>query len=520
MKCTRCGAEVEAQRFCIYCGERLHSRDNIHVQRAPSGVMRMRHRANISQTSLPEIQQKNIDNLQETSLASLSSSKNLKVSHEEDIVADVSSQMIQRTTRPSRSGNMRIKQTENVNSTEGNDMKDQGQSLRQSKELEALLFKLNGSSCEQKAVSKSSELDKSLVYDESMQSMENIFEENESVQDNSLENFSRTYSDEDYKSFFELNETEENDDSQDVSSTIPVGSGSFARIPSGGFHLVVDSIRSACSGMIARIKSLRKTSSRTNAENPSDVDNEYSDNTTDNSHRIAKFAIMVSVLVAIIAVIVSVASSGTNTEQNTEIAAQTPVAGNEDFAILPLDDPDEEFVDDLTTLSFEDDDFSIPALEGMDENDIEPAGVIAVEDDTIAAAETTNQPSNNRLTEIRLYNHNDNVMAQVAAGESFKTKNSCIMREGPASRFGLVKQVPAGATIQILTTVEEDWIIQGGSVWTKDGQPSKLGPGSQFANALNGMKLPQPKSRVISAKNWKYVQFGNVYGYVGPACFK
>ena len=232
-------------------------------------------------------------------------------------------------------------------------------------------------------------------------------------------------------------------------------------------------------------------------------------------------------LIVIVAVIISVARSEDETEQqNVEIAAQETVAGNEDFAILALDDPEEDITVDISTISFDDDDFSIPELDGTDGFEIvgtDEANAVN-EDDIIAENTVENSageiPSSNRLTEIRFYNHKDNLMAQVSTGEAYKTNKSCVMREGPASRFDLVKQLPVGAKIQILTDVEEDWVIQGGSVWTKTGHAPKMGPGDNFADAIKGMTIPQPKSRVISAKNWKYVQFGNVYGYVGPACFK
>ena len=112
------------------------------------------------------------------------------------------------------------------------------------------------------------------------------------------------------------------------------------------------------------------------------------------------------------------------------------------------------------------------------------------------------------------------MLAVVSDGESVKLKKQCIMREGPASRFALIKQVPVGTTVKVLANTEEDWVLQGGGVWKKSGQPDKLGPGSQFANALRGMTVPQPASRVISSNNWRYIQVGDLYGYVGPACFK
>lgn len=519
MKCPGCGAEVQAQRFCIYCGERLCAHESIRVQRAPSGVMRIRHRANISQTSLPEVQKKN-ESLKENKLASLNSQKVENSNCENDIVAAISSQRVQKVTRPGRPCSTSTSNTQSITSTEGNEMKD-SQSLRQSRELEALLFKLNGSvSGEEKAVEPEKHINANeKLTVESLKEEQDISMENEidDIIDNGMDNsmeLDRTYSDDEYNSFFEVETSGEYE--QDISSTIPVGSGSFSRVPSGGFHLVIDSVKSACQGMISRIKSIRKSSSRTVKTNETDDKECGYFNENSKNRKYAKIGIMAAILLAIIAITISVASSDNSSEQSTEIAAQTTVAGNEDFAILPLDDSEEGLNEDFGELTFDEDDFSIPAL---DEKDLNNAAA-AQETKPVEVAKNEPAPSKGRLTEIRLYDQNDNVLGTTAAGETYKVKNSCIMRQGPASRFGLVKQIPAGANIQILTNVEEDWILQGGGVWTKDGHNSKLGPGDQFADALKGMKLPQPKSRVISAKNWKYVQFGKVYGYVGPACFK
>ncbi len=485
MKCTRCGAEVEAQRFCIYCGERLlQSRENLHVQRAPSGVMRFRHRSTISQSSLPEVQKKGPDSNSQINLASLN---NQSVSCEGNGFSDISQSPVMRNT-----------------SMEGEEMKENRKpSLRQSRELEALLLKLNHSS-EDNAAVLNKKLDEDLASDEEMDDspLQNI---DVSTDNNEEPELGVMYSDTE-----SLNESFFNSEVADYSASVPVGSGSFARVPSGGFHLVIDSIKSACQGMITRMKSLRSKTSRKNNEPIS----EYEDG---KKQKFIKLMIALAVLVAVIGIIVSVASDD-KTEETTEIAAQAPVAGNEDFAILALDEPD-----DTSDIVFGEDDFAIPTLE-FGESDSEGDKIVVAANDAaandIAAGAAAAAANSGRLKEARLYNRNDNVMANVSAGESLKLNKSCIMREGPASRFGLVKEIPSGSNIQVLTTTEEDWVLESGGVWTKKGQPNKLGPGSQFADAQKGMKIPQPKSRVISSNNWRYVQFGKLYGYVGPACFK
>lgn len=480
MKCTRCGAEVEAQRFCIYCGERLQPRENnIHVQKAPSGVMRFRHRASISQTSLPEVRQT------ENPRMNLISANNISDSIEDEIFKPVNS-------------------AKNEKTTEGKAVKDdQGQSLRQSKELEALLLKLNGSSSDDHEACRR---DEEMVEDDLC-----LDEEDEMPFDETpLESMASVDVDIDH-SYTESGSFEghfEEEDLRDVSETIPMGSGTYSRVPSGGFHLVFDSIKSACAGLVERVKSLgssRKVAKKSSRK----LDDEAK------KARMTRIALVAAIAVALIGIIAVVATSGTKTPE-PEIAAQAPVAGNEDFAILALD---EEPGEELNDFMLDGDDFLIPEFEN-DEGNVEVAAV-ANPDMTNDKIEVKEEAvSSPRLTEIRLYGRNDNVMASVSKGDSLKVKRSCIMREGPASRFGLVKEIPSGSMIQVLTNVEDDWILQGGGVWMKDGQPSKLGPGLQFADALKGMKIPQPKSRVISASNWKYVQFGKVYGYVGPACFK
>ena len=404
------------------------------------------------------------------------------------------------------------------------------ESARQSRELEALLLKLNGNDAEydQQPQNTEEEADYGDDLSQPFQSLDVDMSAEYDESNVSLDN-----------SFF----GEGTDDSR-TSAAIPVGSGSFARVPSGGFHLVVDSIKSACKNTVARIRgafSKNKNTSRT----------------TDGDKKRRNQFIASAVIAAVIALVIVVAVSGGNDEQKApELAAQTTVGGNDDFAILPIEEEQ-----DIANLKFDADDFSIPDLDFAMDDEADPEAEVVADKqadsklaieaakaeakraaEAAAAANSATTAANTKTasvkttasdkpaaeavvaavapTEARMYGRNDNVLASNTAGDNYKTKRSCVMREGPASRFGLVKEISAGTTIKILANTEEDWILQDGGVWTKAGQPSKLGPGSKFANATKGMSVPQPKSRVISANNWRYIQVGKLYGYVGPACFK
>ena len=493
MKCPRCGAETSRQRYCIYCGERLSSSSAIRVQRAPSGVMRIRYRGNISQTELPEVRKRSSEP-KEMKLASLSSSQNIgKVSRQDDEIA-----------------------------MEVTEMKEnQESSARESRELQAMLSRLSSNaakSVQRSPVDMPVKPVKSAKSDVDVESSES-----DSDRDNSLSGIDLNPSSlddlnlnlcndddfddldgesyEDHESFFEIDTSE-----QDVSGTIPMPSGTFAKTPSGGFHLIFDGIKSACKGMVARVKSLTGSKSSSNVEPKS---GRFDDSV--NRQKQIKFLTLGAILVAIVIIVVAVATSGEKAEPETEIAAQAvPTTEKaEEFGVLALDGTDEDFAD----LDFTDESLNV---------DAEDEEVVAPSAQQAAADLPKSKPAggSSRLTEARLYEHKDNVLAVVTEGETYKTKRSCIIRKGPASRFELAKQVGAGVKIQILATVEEDWVLESGSVWKKAGHTDRLGPGDQFAEARKGMKVSQPKGRVISAKNWKYVKAGDVYGYVGPACFK
>ena len=504
MKCTRCGAEVEAQRFCIYCGERLQPRECIHVQKAPSGVMRFRRRTSISQSALPEVQKKAADNAKSSQI-NLASLNNCPQDDGREIFNEIQKKPV------------------SPNSTEGIAMKE-NQSVRQSRELEALLLKLNGNASEtakprkaQNNASAPSERPASKP-----KPVQENFEEDLIIEDDALESMDsvEVSLDDNYPMDDSISEGFFINDESHTSGTIPVGSGSFSRVPSGGFHPVFETIKSACRGMIQRVRSIGKRKSPNQPQ-------AQSNNTDQRNKKLMKIGVGAAIVFAIVCIIAAVASSPS--EQAPEIAAQTPPAGNDDFAIVPLDEPD-----DITTLTFEGDDFAIPEFEADAEDTIKDSAPKNAEIEATkeaakqAAMAAANQKpgttaptakSGSNTKELRLYNKNDNVLAAAVTAKAQKINKSCIMREGPASRFPLVKQLSPGTSIQVLATTEEDWVLEKGGLWTKGGQ-TKLGPGAQFADGLKGMSLPQPSSRVISSNNWRYIQVGNLFGYVGPACFK
>ena len=163
--------------------------------RTPSGVMRFRHRASVSQSSLP--QPKRTSKLELESLKSLSA-----------VPAESAS--------------------------------------RQSRELEALLAKLNGhdSSCEADVVDAPAEGLASLTsldvdLDEDLGAMDSLVSV-DSMND-ALSGDASYVGDESLDESFFLRTGGQTD----VSGPVPMGSGTFSRAPSGGFMLVLESMRSA-----------------------------------------------------------------------------------------------------------------------------------------------------------------------------------------------------------------------------------------------------------------------------------
>ena len=471
MICTTCGADVEAKKFCPYCGERLNAKEkresSIHIQRAhriPSGVTRMRKHVSVSDTALPNVQ----DNPRE-------------------IVGEIA----------------------------GNHQSGEFSS-RKSLELEALLEKLNHNETDIDVKVMDVFDDEDTLFDSQPSVSEMVIDKGSLLSNPSLSTASLT------DEFFSSGDEEMD---VHVSGPIPVGSGSFARVPSGGFHPIVESIKNAFQGLSAKCKGLF------NKSDNDDIEVYQSDAMTRKERRRFMLAAIVTAITVVVAI--GMILNQNETQTTPEIAAQGSIQTNQDLDAMDMDD------EDITTLTFDGDEFIIPDLDfaSDDEAKVE-SGVAAVQKPTTdkaelaikaakeAASKTAKKTAQNTVTgpntvtEIRRYDKKDNVLATISSGETVKLNKQCIMREGPASRFGLVKQIPVGTTVKILANTEEDWELQEGGVWKKAGQPAKLGPGSVFADAKPGMTVPQPKSRVISSSNWRYIQAGDVFGYVGPACFK
>ncbi len=547
MKCPGCGSEVsDNNRFCIYCGKKLNASSKrivAHTPHTPSGVMRLRRKADFSQTSLPEIQQ----SAPKLNLASLSNSSFSAIS------------------QPSKE-----------------DM-DMPRST-QSPELKDLLSKLgNTKSTTQPAASKSSipkygfdssefdeideeDDDKELVFDDlededndldvtaSEPSMETAIREEPPTASRHTAHDSRSFGrirarstsdlsakeshhssasgalaidmSEDNLSLGSMelekwaNESEEEDDN---SGPIPMGSGTFARTPSGGFKLALESFKSTCRDLLDKAQDTfhnfraRRSNKSTDASRSLTVTELKK---KEERRKIVAIAIVAVALLAVVGIVVSV--SGNKTTQPVVTSVATNDSNN--FELVDLgDDGNTPEVNDVPT--FEPDEFAFDFVDDIPTNDAQapviapaaqPQAVVAKDE----AAEAKNKPSTtSKLTEARKYGRNDNLFIGSSASQSFKLTRSCVMREGPASRFPLVQELKPGLKVEILTTTDEDWLFQNG-VWTKSGQTNRLGPGTQFAEAQKGMSVAAPTSRVISAKNWRYIKAGKNYGYVGPACFK
>lgn len=392
-------------------------------------------------------------------------------------------------------------------------------SLRQSKELEDLLSKLYGKPVENK---------KSII--DSLDEEEDLLmEAPEHATDSCPLELPVDLSDEHdfsepagvsatYSACASLNESFfDEDSSRDMSGPLPVGSGSFARVPSGGFHLVWESVKSACQNVVSKVRTLasRRSDRRQPDESAhvvsSDINNDLA---PEQKKKLIAYAITAALIVGIAAIIASVVAGHEECPEMVPVAA----TGADAFEIQELkgDNVAEEDPDGDLRVFDPGGEISIPMFEEDGQNQM--AQKTAPEGKTAPVAPVV--AGNNRLTEARLYAQKDNVMANLVKGESFKTKKGCVMRQGPASKFGLVKEIRQGTTIQVLTVTEEDWVLENGSVWQKAGEAPRLGPGTMFAPAQKGMSVPQGKARVISAKNWRYVQVDGLYGYVGPACFK
>ncbi|PJB39797.1 MAG: hypothetical protein CO108_16420 [Deltaproteobacteria bacterium CG_4_9_14_3_um_filter_63_12] len=107
---------------------------------------------------------------------------------------------------------------------------------------------------------------------------------------------------------------------------------------------------------------------------------------------------------------------------------------------------------------------------------------------------------------------------------------TCVLREGPASRFAQIRPLNENEALTILEESAEDWqtVEQNGLYgWTKKSDPCtgaacvvRMGPGENFRPAAKGDSMPRPTSRVVSSSRWQYVQAKDRFGWLGPACFK
>jgi len=312
---------------------------------------------------------------------------------------------------------------------------------------------------------------------------------------------------------------EGSDEEADDSGPIPMGSGTFARTPSGGFKLALESFKSTCRDLLEKAQNTFHNFRHPRSSKKSDASRSMT--VTDlkkkeERRKIIAIALVAVGLLTVIGVVVSL--SGKNTTEPVVTSVATNDSNN--YELVDLGD-DGNTIADNDVPTFEPDEFSFDLEDEPSENTApvivpaaQPKAVVA--EPTIAENETTKV---NAPTEARKYGRTDNLFIGSSKPETYKLTRSCVMREGPASRFPLVTELKPGLKVEIISTTDEDWLFQNG-VWTKSGQANRLGPGTQFAEAQKGMSVAAPTSRVISAKNWRYIKAGKNYGYVGPACFK
>lgn len=457
MKCPNCTQEVKAQRFCIYCGYRLQAVDApvtvLKADRHVSAVMRLRQRRDVSQTRLP-------------------------IPKSDELAQPMRLESLETLTRK---GSQNAAQGHDEEQGEWS-MTKQREDKRQSKELEALLLKLNGGL--------------------SMPDSEEVDSDSDSLELNMDVASMQMGRDASLGASLEEDFFMDNSEAFDVdmpSESIPMGSGAFSRTPSGGFRLLWESIREGASDLVQRIKGMVPVTAKSRNRNE--------------QRDLRPWAIGAILLCSTVLLIVAiVAFSNDDTQENAQTvlavaqAPETaqPQAQSAEFELIRIEDA---------------------PLIGM-----ENAGVSETfdfSDDVEAESiEISPQPLKSVNQEKRLFGKNDNVLLAGNSAESVKLKRNCVMREGPASRFKLIRELKAKTEIQVLTNTQEDWLLQdvgGNMVWTKScaGCTAKLGPGTQFADALAGQKVPPTtKGRVISSANWRYVQAGKEFGYIGPACFK
>jgi hypothetical protein len=111
-----------------------------------------------------------------------------------------------------------------------------------------------------------------------------------------------------------------------------------------------------------------------------------------------------------------------------------------------------------------------------------------------------------------------------------KMSRTCVLREGPSSRFkALVKQTPATAKVIVLGESESDWkVISTGGLtgWSKTSCTGsgvcdlRQGPGAPFKAVTSSADSLKVNGPLVSGDRWRYVKFEDLYGWMGPACWK
>lgn len=539
MKCPGCASEVsDNNRFCIYCGQKLTASSKrmvAHSTRTPSGVMRLRRKADFSQTSLPEIQQ----GTPKLNLASLSSSSfsAISPSSKEDTDMPRSTQSPELKDLLSKLGNTKpstqpqthtqpslpkfgFDSSEFDEVDDEDDVKELGfcdeedekvslDSLDPEDDIEAPIpepprMAPRPSLKDTRSFGRIRTSSVSISNETDSQTEKHLSEDNLSLGSMELEKWAN----------------EGNEEDSDDSGPIPMGSGTFARTPSGGFKLALESFKSTCRGLFEKAQDTFHNIRHPRSSKKSDASRSMT--VTDlkkkeERRKIIAIALVAVALLAVIGVVVSMSSKTSNEPVVTSVATND----SNTYELVDLGD-DGNTVADNDVPTFEPDEFAFDFIDEPTDNK-EPVIAPAAQPKAVVAetpVETETQKNNaSSLTEARKYGHTDNLFIGSNKPETYKLTRSCVMREGPASRFPLVTELKPGQKVEILTTTDEDWLFQNG-VWTKSGQTNRLGPGSQFAEAQKGMTVAAPSSRVISAKNWRYLKAGKNYGYVGPACFK
>jgi len=111
-----------------------------------------------------------------------------------------------------------------------------------------------------------------------------------------------------------------------------------------------------------------------------------------------------------------------------------------------------------------------------------------------------------------------------------KLNRPCVLRGGPSSRFSaLVPSLKPGSELTVLAMSSENWRTashKGQHGWVNNCNPAKSsctmheGPGKHFRTLTKARKQEKPRKGVVSSNRWRYVKYGDLYGWTGPACWK